>query len=224
MSTPDRSPSPTGARTPPREGFVPGTLFIVSAPSGAGKTSLVRALLADDSGVTVSVSFTTRPPRAGERNGVDYHFVDHQRFRAMIEAGEFLEHAEVFGNYYGTGRAEVASRLAQGSDVILEIDWQGAQQVRQGFPGAVGIFILPPSCEVLRERLNGRGKDAPAVIERRLQAAVEEISHYSEYDFIVINDHFEAALADLRSILRAERLRLSLQAERHQALLRELLK
>lgn len=210
--------------TPPREGFVPGTLFIVSAPSGAGKTSLVRALLADDTGVSVSVSFTTRPPRAGEREGIDYHFVERERFLAMIEAGEFLEHAEVFGNYYGTGRMEVASRLAQGSDVILEIDWQGAQQVRQAFPEAVGIFILPPSGEVLRERLNGRGKDAPAVIERRLQAAVEEISHYSEYDFIVINDHFEAALADLRAILRAERLRLSLQAERHQVLLQGLLK
>ncbi|MCC6302096.1 MAG: guanylate kinase [Gammaproteobacteria bacterium] len=224
MSATDRNPSVPGAHLPPHEDFVPGTLFIVSAPSGAGKTSLVRALLADDSGVMVSVSCTTRLPRAGERNGVDYHFVDHERFLAMIEAGEFLEHAEVFGNYYGTGRTEVASRLAQGSDVILEIDWQGAQQVRQAFPGAVGIFILPPSREVLRERLNGRGKDAPAVIERRLQAAVDEISHYSEYEFIVINDVFEAALADLRAILRAERLRLSLQAERHQALLRELLK
>jgi len=224
MSAADRDPAMTTTHTPPREGFVPGTLFIVSAPSGAGKTSLVRALLADDTGVSVSVSFTTRPPRAGEREGIDYHFVERERFLAMIEAGEFLEHAEVFGNYYGTGRMEVASRLAQGSDVILEIDWQGAQQVRQAFPEAVGIFILPPSSEVLRERLNGRGKDAPAVIERRLQAAVEEISHYSEYDFIVINDHFEAALADLRAILRAERLRLSLQAERHQALLQGLLK
>lgn len=224
MSAADRDPNMSTMHTPPREGFVPGTLFIVSAPSGAGKTSLVRALLADDTGVSVSVSFTTRPPRAGEREGIDYHFVERERFLAMIEAGEFLEHAEVFGNYYGTGRMEVASRLAQGSDVILEIDWQGAQQVRQAFPEAVGIFILPPSGEVLRERLNGRGKDAPAVIERRLQAAVEEISHYSEYDFIVINDHFEAALADLRAILRAERLRLSLQAERHQALLQGLLK
>ncbi len=224
MSAAGRDPAMSTMHTPPREGFVPGTLFIVSAPSGAGKTSLVRALLADDTGVSVSVSFTTRPPRAGEREGIDYHFVERERFLAMIEAGEFLEHAEVFGNYYGTGRMEVASRLAQGSDVILEIDWQGAQQVRQAFPEAVGIFILPPSGEVLRERLNGRGKDAPAVIERRLQAAVEEISHYSEYDFIVINDHFEAALADLRAILRAERLRLSLQAERHQVLLQGLLK
>ncbi|MCC6206960.1 MAG: guanylate kinase [Gammaproteobacteria bacterium] len=215
MSTPHASP---------REGFVPGTLFIVSAPSGAGKTSLVRALLADNAGVSVSVSFTTRAPRAGERDGVDYHFVERDRFLAMIGEGEFLEHAEVFNNYYGTGRMEVASRLAQGSDVILEIDWQGAQQVRQAFPEAVGIFILPPSREVLRERLNGRGKDSQDVIERRLQAAVEEISHYSEYDFIVINDHFDAALTDLRAILRAERLRLSLQAERHQTLLQGLLK
>ncbi|MGE0370398.1 MAG: guanylate kinase [Gammaproteobacteria bacterium] len=208
----------------PHEGFVTGTLFIVSAPSGAGKTSLVRAVLADDAGVAVSVSFTTRPPRAGERDGIDYHFVERERFLAMVEAGEFLEHAEVFGNYYGTARSEVGGRLAQGSDVILEIDWQGAQQVRQAFPAAVGVFILPPSRAVLRERLNGRGKDDPAVIERRLRAAVEEISHYSEYDFIVINDHFDAALADLRAILRTERLRLPLQTERHQALLRELMK
>jgi guanylate kinase len=206
------------------EGFVPGTLFIVSAPSGAGKTSLVRALLSQDTGVAVSVSYTTRAPRAGERDGEDYHFVDRAEFHAMLEAGEFLEHAEVFGNCYGTARAAVAAQLERGSDVILEIDWQGAQQVRQAFPDGIGIFILPPSRDVLRERLNGRGKDDPAVIERRLQAAVDEISHYSEYDFIVVNDDFNAALADLRAILRAERLHLSVQAERHQALLRELMK
>lgn len=206
------------------EGIVPGTLFIVSAPSGAGKTSLVGALLEQDAGVTVSVSYTTRPPRAGERDGVDYHFVDRDRFLAMIGAGEFLEHAEVFGNFYGTARAAVAALLERGGDVILEIDWQGAQQVRQAFPACVGIFILPPSRAVLRERLNGRGKDDPAIIERRLQAAVEEISHYSEYDFIVVNDDFEAALADLCAIVRAERLHLAAQTERHETLLRELLK
>jgi guanylate kinase len=206
------------------EAFVPGTLYIVSAPSGAGKTSLVRALLAQDTGVAVSVSYTTRAPRAGERDGVDYHFVDRAGFLAMIEAGEFLEHAEVFGNYYGTARAAVAAQLEQGSDIILEIDWQGAQQVRQAFPGCIGIFILPPSRAVLRERLHGRKQDDAAVIERRMQAAVDEISHYSEYDFIVVNDDFSAALADLRAILRTERLRLPAQTERHQALLQELLK
>jgi len=206
------------------EGFVPGTLFIVSAPSGAGKTSLVRALLAQDAGVAVSVSYTTRAPRAGERDGVDYRFVNQKRFLAMIGAGEFLEHAEVFGNYYGTARAAVAAQLEQGSDIILEIDWQGAQQVRQAFPGCIGIFVLPPSRTVLRERLTGRRQDDAAVIEHRLQAAVDEISHYSEYDFIVVNDDFATALADLRAILRAERLRLPAQAERHQELLRELLK
>ena len=205
-------------------GFVPGTLYIVSAPSGAGKTSLVRALLARDAGVAVSVSYTTRAPRSGEQEGVDYHFVGRERFLAMIGAGEFLEHAEVFGNYYGTGRAAVTAQLARGGDVILEIDWQGAQQVRQAFPDSVGVFILPPSREVLRARLNGRGKDDAAVIERRLQAAVEEISHYSEYDFIVVNDDFETALADLAAILRAVRLRLPAQTDRHETLLRQLLK
>jgi guanylate kinase len=206
------------------EAFVPGTLFIVSAPSGAGKTSLVRALLAQDAGVAVSVSYTTRPSRPGERDGIDYRFVDQKRFLSMLEAGEFLEHAEVFGNFYGTARAAVADRLEQGSDVILEIDWQGAQQVRQAFPACIGIFILPPSRTVLRERLTGRKQDDTAVIERRMQAAVDEISHYSEYDFIVVNDDFGAALADLRAILRAERLRLPAQTERHQELLRDLLK
>lgn len=206
-----------------RAHFIPGTLFIVSAPSGAGKTSLVRALIAQDPGVVVSVSYTTRPRRSGERDGVHYHFVDQPRFLAMLEAGEFLENAEVFGNYYGTARAAVAAQLEQGTDVILEIDWQGAQQVRQAFPGAIGIFILPPSRAILRERLRGRKQDDEAVIERRTQAAVEEISHYSEYDFIVINDAFATALADLQAILRAARLRLTAQAERQQRLLRDLL-
>jgi guanylate kinase len=203
---------------------VSGTLFIVSAPSGAGKTSLVRALIAQDPGVAVSVSYTTRPCRPGEHGGVHYHFVEQERFLAMLAAGEFLEHAEVFGNYYGTARAAVAAQLGQGSDVILEIDWQGAQQVRQAFPDAVGIFILPPSRGILQERLRGRRQDDEAVIERRTRAAVEEISHYSEYDFIVINDAFETALADLQAVLRATRLRRAAQTERQQQLLRDLLR
>jgi guanylate kinase len=207
-----------------RERFVPGTLFIVSAPSGAGKTSLVRAVTAQDSNYTVSVSYTTRPRRSGEQDGVDYHFVARERFLSMLEAGEFLEHAEVFGNYYGTARAAVAAQLEQGADVILEIDWQGAQQVRQAFPGSIGIFILPPSREVLRERLCGRKQDEATVIERRMQAAVDEISHYSEYDFVVVNDRFDTALADLRAILRAESLRLPVQTERHEDLLQELMR
>jgi guanylate kinase len=213
----------TSAHTTGSERLVRGTLFIVSAPSGAGKTSLVRALIAHDPGVAVSVSYTTRPCRSGERDGVHYHFVDRQRFLAMLEAGEFLENAEVFGNYYGTARAAVAAQLGQGLDVILEIDWQGARQVRQAFPDAIGIFILPPSRGILRERLDGRKQDDAAVIERRTQAAVEEISHYSEYDFIVINADFATALADLQAIVRATRLRLAAQAERQQRLLRDLL-
>lgn len=206
------------------ERLVPGTLFIVSAPSGAGKTSLVRAVIEQDASYALSISYTTRPSRPGERDGVDYHFVGRDEFVAMLDAGAFLEHAEVFGNYYGTARAEVAAQLERGSDVIVEIDWQGAQQIRRSFPGSVGIFILPPSRAILRERLQARKQDDGNVIERRMQAAADEISHYSEYDFVVINDRFEAALADLRAIMRAARLRLPVQAKRNQDLLLDLLK
>ncbi len=192
-----------------------GTLYIVSAPSGAGKTSLVKALLARMDGIRVSVSHTTRPPRPGERDGVDYHFVDRADFERRVEAGDFLEHARVFDNFYGTSRSAVQAQLDAGDDVILEIDWQGARQVRRQFPEAVGVFILPPSLEALRERLTGRGQDPEAVIERRMRDAVSEMAHYDEYDFLVFNDDFETALADLQALFRADRLRLARQAARH---------
>lgn len=199
-----------------------GTLFIVSAPSGAGKTSLVRALTGSDPGVTVSVSYTTRAPREGETDGIDYHFVGHDRFQAMIGDDGFLEYARVFDHYYGTSRAAVAERLDAGGDVILEIDWQGARQVRCILPEAVSIFILPPSRAALLERLKARKQDDEAVIRRRMRDAVDEISHYSEYDFLVVNDRFDEAVDDLRAVVRARRLRRERQAAQHQALLREL--
>lgn len=200
-----------------------GTLYTVSAPSGAGKTSLVNALLAKTGDLTVSVSHTTREKRPGERDGVNYHFVSQDVFRAMLERGEFLEHAQVFDNFYGTSQRWVEEQLAQGVDVILEIDWQGAQQVRRLRSDTVSIFILPPSREELYRRLEGRGQDDPRVIERRMQAAVDEMSHYAEGDFIVINEVFEEALADLCAIVRSQRLRLAQQQGRHGNLLRALL-
>ena len=192
-----------------------GTLYIVSAPSGAGKTSLVKALLERMDGIRVSVSHTTRPPRPGEQDGVDYHFVDKAGFQRLVEAGDFLEHAQVFDNFYGTSRSAVQAQLDAGDDVILEIDWQGARQVRRQFPDAVGVFILPPSLEALRERLTGRGQDPDEVIERRMRDAVSEMAHYDEYDYLVFNDDFEVALADLQALFRADRLRLARQAARH---------
>jgi len=201
-----------------------GTLFIISAPSGAGKTSLVNALLKQLDGVRVSVSHTTRPQRPGEVDGVNYHFVDRDRFEAMLEAGDFLESAEVFGNCYGTSQRWVEQMLAAGTDVILEIDWQGAQQVRRLLPGAISIFILPPGREALEQRLRGRGQDAPEVIARRLAEAVSEMSHYAEADYLVINDQFDTALAELCAILGGARLRLPRQAQRHAELIAQLLK
>lgn len=201
-----------------------GTLYMVSAPSGAGKTSLIRALVGTDPEFTVSVSYTTRPPRHGEEDGNDYHFIDVETFRAMINAGEFLEHAQVFDHYYGTSRKAVAAQLGQGRDVILEIDWQGARQVRAVVPGAIGIFILPPSRSALRQRLQGRKQDDEAIIERRMRDAVSELSHYPEYDFIVINNDFGQALEELRAILRAQRLRMAAQSMRHSELLNALLR
>ncbi|MFQ5489040.1 MAG: guanylate kinase, partial [Gammaproteobacteria bacterium] len=201
----------------------PGTLFIVSAPSGAGKTSLVRALLESVPGVTVSVSYTTRAMRPGETDGVDYHFVDRERFRAMIAADEFLEYAEVFGNFYGTARRTVDQALARGEDVLLEIDWQGARQVRERSAECTGIFILPPSRLVLEQRLRARGQDDEAVIAQRMSEAVNEMSHYEEYDYLVVNDDFQLALADLQTLVRARRLRTAAQAQRHRDLLRALL-
>lgn len=200
-----------------------GTLYIISAPSGAGKTSLVRQLLSRDSQVRVSVSHTTRAMRPGEVNGSDYNFVSMDQFNDMIDKGQFLEFAEVFDNKYGTSQAWVQEQLNQGIDVILEIDWQGAQQVRRLMPDAVSIFILPPSCEALRARLTGRGQDDASVIERRMKDAVNEMSHYAEYDYLVINDQFEQALGELQAVLVARRLRQSVQQQRQQALITALL-
>ncbi len=202
---------------------MPGTLYIVSAPSGAGKTSLVRALLSSMGEVAVSVSHTTRRPRPGETEGVDYHFTDVETFKRMVAEGRFLEHAQVFDNFYGTARESVEAQLASGLDVILEIDWQGARQVREMMPGAIGVFILPPSREALRERLKGRGQDSAEVIERRMRDAVSEISHYDEYDFLIVNDDFAAALEELKTVFHAGRLRGGPQAARHQAALRAML-
>lgn len=200
-----------------------GTLYIVSAPSGAGKTSLVKALLDSDARIRVSVSHTTRAMRPGEQDGVNYHFVDHAGFSAMIERGEFLEHAQVFDNLYGTSQVWVEQTLAAGSDLILEIDWQGAQQVRRLMPEARSIFILPPTQEALRHRLTNRGQDSAEIIERRMRDAVSEMSHYVEYDYLVINDDFAHALDDLKSIFRANQLDSAQQAKRHAGLLSELL-
>ncbi|AEK58617.1 MULTISPECIES: guanylate kinase [Acidithiobacillus] len=185
-----------------------GILWILSAPSGAGKTSLARALVAEVPGLRTSVSFTTRAPRPGEQDGVDYHFVSKETFAAMAERGEFLEYAQVHGNSYGTGESWVKQQLFQGADCLLEIDWQGARLVRERLPDyAQSIFILPPSLSTLEERLRGRGQDSAEVIARRLAAAREELLHYDEFDYLVVNADFAAALADLRSILRAAHLR-----------------
>ncbi|MEX0605007.1 MAG: guanylate kinase [Marinobacter sp.] len=199
-----------------------GTLYVISAPSGAGKTSLVGAMLQQDPLLGVSISHTTRGIRPGEQDGTNYHFVDRPVFEAMIERGEFLEHADVFGNYYGTSQVWVAETLASGRDVILEIDWQGAGQVRRLMPGCVSIFIVPPSAAVLRARLTGRGTDAPEVVERRLKEAREECSHALEFDYLVVNDDFGTALADLLSVVSAQRLRVEAQETRYAALLGDL--
>ena len=201
-----------------------GLLYMISAPSGAGKTSLVRKLLASTSDLALSVSHTTRPMRPGERDGVDYHFVTIEQFESMISAGAFLEYARVFGNFYGTSKHELQEQLTRGADVLLEIDWQGARQVRAVFPEVVGIFVLPPSREALEERLRNRGQDSDEVITRRMEQAVTEMSHYHEYDYLVINDDFERALTDLQAIVRARRLYRPLQAVRRRAILDALLR
>lgn len=184
-----------------------GILFVVSAPSGAGKTSLVEALLERDSGLTLSVSCTTRAPRAGEQDGIHYHFLDRERFESAVAAGEFMEHAEVFGNLYGTRESDLRDPLASGRDLILEIDWQGARQVRRRFPNAVSLFILPPSLSELERRLRGRGTDSDEIIAQRLGQAHDDLGHWAEYDYLVVNDRFESALAQLGAIVTAERLR-----------------
>ncbi len=200
-----------------------GTLYIVSAPSGAGKTSLMKALLERVEGIRLSVSFTTRPMRPGEVDGVNYNFVDVAAFEAMIADDVLLEYADVFGNYYGTSKAWVESCLAQGTDVILEIDWQGAEQVRAKMAGGVGVFILPPSREELEKRLRGRAQDSDEVIARRLSEAVTEMRQYVHYDYLVINDDFDVAMHDLHAIVKARRLRRSVQTSKHAAMLDALL-
>jgi len=198
-----------------------GNLFIVCAPSGAGKTSLVNALLEREPDLELSVSFTTRPPRPGEVDGREYHFVSRETFLMMAGRGEFLERAEVHGNLYGTAQAWIALRRNEGKDLLLEIDWQGAMQVRRLVPDAIGIFVLPPSPDALRKRLVARGQDAAEVIERRLAAAREEIAHVSEFDYVIINQNFDVAVSDLVSIVRAQRLRLSAQLARHRELINQ---
>ncbi|WP_144821348.1 guanylate kinase [Marinobacter piscensis] len=196
-----------------------GTLFVISAPSGAGKTSLVAEMLHADHKLGVSVSHTTRPMREGEKEGVNYHFVSREDFEAMINRGDFLEHADVFGNYYGTSQVWVREMLASGRDVILEIDWQGAVQVRRLIPECVSVFIVPPSAQALEERLVGRGTDLPEVVSRRLKEAREECRHAVEFDYLVVNDDFKEALTDLLSIVRTQRLRMGTQHARHRQLL-----
>ncbi len=200
-----------------------GTLFIISAPSGAGKTSLVRELVNRLDDICVSISFTTRAKRAGEKNGTDYHFVSRQQFEKMLVDNAFLEHANVFGNYYGTSKSWVEQKLVKGIDVILEIDWQGAKQVRRLVGESIGIFILPPSLQTLRERLVNRGQDSDAIIEQRMAQAVAEISHYAEFDYQVVNDDFEQALEQLITIVHAKRSNLEVRVAPIQELIKELL-
>jgi guanylate kinase len=204
------------------DSIYPGNLFMVVAPSGAGKSTLVNALLARDSAISLSISHTTRQPRPNEQDGKQYHFTTVDAFRAARDRGEFLEWAEVHGNYYATSRLWIQQQMAQGNDVLLEIDWQGAQQVHKHFSNAVEIFILPPSLTVLEERLRNRGQDEPNVIVRRLLAAGSEIAHASESDYVIINEVFDDALAQLSSVVHATRLRFSSQKARHAPLFVEL--
>ena len=197
-----------------------GLLFIVTAPSGAGKSTLVNAVLADDPALALSISYTTRAPRTGEANGREYHFVDRAAFQKMLEAGEFLESAEVHGNFYATSQKQITDNRTAGRDVVLEIDWQGAAQVRRLFPDAIGIFILPPSTAELERRLRARGKDPDDAIQRRLAAAAEEMSHAGEFDYVIINNDFEEARRDLAAVVRAARLTLLRQSARHPELFR----
>ena len=196
-----------------------GNLFIVTAPSGAGKTSLVRALLAADANVQLSISYTTRAMRPGEADGRDYHFVSREQFQEMLGRGEFLESAEVYGNYYGTSQTWINQVMESGKDILLEIDWQGAAQVRRLFPAAIGVFILPPSLPALQQRLQGRGQDSAETIARRMEAAREDISHVGEFDYAIINDEFDLAVDDLRAVFRAERLKIDRQLARHRDLI-----
>lgn len=201
-----------------------GNLFIVSAPSGAGKTSLVSALLKQNRQIELSISYTTRPPRPGETNGKDYHFISREMFLEMAKDGDFLESAEVYGNYYGTSQPWIEQQLAGGRDILLEIDWQGAAQVRKLMPHAISIFILPPSLTALESRLKGRGQDSAEVIARRLQAAQEDISHVAEFDYVIINDKLDEALQQLAAVTTAAGLRRDSQLSRHADLINQLQK
>jgi len=200
-----------------------GTLYTIAAPSGAGKTSLVKALTESKTFVKVSVSHTTRAARPGEVDGLNYHFVAPEHFQQMLDNGLFIEHAEVFGNFYGTSKQWVEDHLAQGLDIILEIDWQGAQQVKRVMPNTRSIFILPPSREALLERLTSRGQDDDEIISRRMAEATSEMSHYAEADYLVINECFDTALKDLRAIIRSQRLNCAAQNLRQAALISDLL-
>lgn len=204
-------------------GVPTGNLFVIAAPSGGGKTSLVCALLERERNIRLSISYTTRPPRPGEADGVHYHFVDEARFHGLHAAGTFLEHAQVHGNWYATSAMWLREQIEMGNDVVLEIDWQGAAQVRALIPTAVHIFILPPSLASLRERLEKRGQDAPIIIARRLEAAKEEMRHWAEFDYVIINQTFAAAVEDLAGVVRSSRLRAAQQGARHDALLSSLL-
>jgi guanylate kinase len=201
-----------------------GTLFIVAAPSGAGKSSIVNACLARDANIALSISFTSRAPRPGERHAQHYHFVGAGEFQRMIDAGDFFEWANVHGDLKGTARQSVEPQLAAGRDVLLEIDWQGAQQVRAKVPDAVGIFILPPSREALEERMRKRGQDSEDVIARRLAAAREEMSHFGEFDYVIVNEVFDTAVDEMCAIFTASRLRRNQQIQRHHEMIQQLLK
>jgi guanylate kinase len=202
--------------------MIQGNLFIITAASGAGKTSLVKQLLANDSQVKLSVSHTTRKPRQGEQNGVHYYFVNELEFLQVLNTGGFLESADVHGAKYGTAQSAVDAALQAGYDVILEIDWQGAAQVRKIYPQSISIFILPPSLEALEQRLNDRGQDSIEVINKRVAAAQEEMRHVVEFDYVTINDNFDVALQDLQAIIRASRLKAQSQLQRHAALVQKL--
>jgi len=212
-------PAVTGTKPPPAS----GCLFVLAAPSGGGKTSLVRALLERETGIRLSVSYTTRPPRPGEKDGVHYHFVDEPRFMALKAAGEFLESAHVHGNWYATSATWLRHEVQHGHDVLLEIDWQGAAQVRKLMPDAVRIFILPPSLASLKERLEKRGQDSAEVIARRIDAAREEMRHCGDFDYVIMNQDFARAVDDLSAIVRAARLTATRQQVRHAALIAQLL-
>ena len=199
-----------------------GNLFVISAPSGAGKTSLVRALIDINPQIDLSVSYTSRKPRPGERDGKDYHFVSRESFLSMAKHGEFLESAEVYGNLYGSSQAWISEEIAKGRDILLELDWQGAAQIRRIFPDCISVFVLPPSMAVLEQRLRGRGKDDAEVISKRLAAVNDDVAHVAEFDYVIINDNLDEALQELNAIVLSARLKCARQLAVHQALINQL--